>query len=159
MATSSPFSTFFAKPASLNRFCIVRSGRQGDFDMDLARFDQANDLIRQAIRGTLPLDSLDQQLTDLIWGIHPADDPNVLRLTGPILLLLAEWDQGHRTPESVIDEAQALTRNLTVVWPPTSVTETSASGRNYVETFTIRRPSRVVVGRLPVAGSEISGDG
>ena len=122
--------------------------------MDLARFDQANDLIQQAIRGTISLDSLDLQLTDLVWGIHPDDDPNLLRLAGPVLLLLAEWDQGHRTSESVIDEAQALTRNLTVVWPPTSATATSATGRNYVESFTIRRPSRVAVGRLLIGGSE-----
>src|SRR5215210_3432475 len=97
MATSLPVSTFRANPASLKRFCIVRSGKQGELDMDLARFDQANNLIRQAIRGMISLDSLDQQLTDLIWGIHPDDDPNGVRLAGSVLLLLAEWDQGHRT--------------------------------------------------------------
>jgi len=83
--------------------------------MDLTRYHQAEQLIHDALSGTISLSELQDDLSDVIWGIHPDEDPSLRRLAGPALLALAEWDAGHREVTSVNGLLNELLRSKLIV--------------------------------------------
>ncbi len=121
--------------------------------MDLTRYEAAAQLVRSARDSKLKLSDLERQLADLVWGVWPDDDPNLLGLAGPVLLLLAERDAGHRSEASVLHELDELTRAPTVVAGERPTVRSGASGRVIHDHLEIAPAQRVDLEQLRVKAS------
>lgn len=102
--------------------------------MDFTRFDQARVLIDRARAKEISLREFDNSLINLVWDVEQDQDPNTLNLVGPILLVIAEFDLGHRSEPEVFATIEEQVRNVTLRWPHTGrAFAYGASGRVITE--------------------------
>lgn len=98
--------------------------------MDLARYDEAYRLVKAARESAIDLHVLEAALNRLTWDVHAEDDPNLYRIAGPMLLVLAEYDLGHASGSEVIFEADALLQNQTLSEPAGTPVRIDSVARN-----------------------------